>query len=244
MFATLGHVLKLHEHGQLNDLEEISGASAGAMIAVLWVLFKEEGLKILLDIDMTKFVKIRIDEFLKNGGLSNMNGCRSEFIRIMGPQSNMTMQQLYDLTKIKVHIAAFSLVKNTVDYFSVDTTPDASVLDCLCKTCCVPILFSPVDGYIDGGVGEILPVTPFIHHPVEDLYSIRITFDQVGHGTGVVSYLKRLVTIFMGFRPSCPIQHRGVTIDVGDTNVFDFKMTSSNKIRIFGVGYSHPICTN
>lgn len=237
LFATLGRLKKLHDEGHLNDLEEISGASAGSMAAVAWALFREHVFDEMMKIDTTQFFKMNLQCLIKHNGLSTMDGCRSEFIKLVGTDT-MTLSDLYKKTGLKVHIAAFSLEKNTTVYFSVDNAPDMKLLDVLCMSCCVPILFVPQNGYIDGGVAETLPLTPFLGHPREDVYAVRIEFRPQKQ-----SYFKQLMSIFMSLRYSdfsrlCIEDH----IDIGSVNVFDFKMSSETKRSLFLKGYSNPIC--
>lgn len=238
LFTTMGHVMALHDAGHLTNLQEISGASAGSMIAVAWALYRERLYEKLSDMDTTKLFKMNIQSLVRDGGLSTMDGCKNEFIRLVGPGADtMTLQDLYAQSGLKVHIAAFSLEKNATDYFSVDTAPTMRVVDALCKSCCVPILFTPQDGHIDGGIAEKLPFVPFLQYPYEDVYSVRVMFTPVKQ-----SYFRQLISIIMSMRYECPVDYRCAMIDIGGVNVFDFKMQPAVKQSLFLQGYSHPIC--
>lgn len=239
LFATLGHINRLHDSGNLTDLEELSGASAGAMVAVGYALYREHLFEKMMSVDSSKFFKLNIQTLIRENGLSSMNGCRDEFIRLVGPGAEtMTLSDLYEQTGLKVHIAAFSLEKNSTDYFSAESAPTMKVLDALCKSCCVPILFVPQDGHVDGGLCEKIPIVPFIHRPYDDVYTVRVHFASQKQ-----SYFKQLMSVIMSMRYECPMDFRCVHIDLGTVNVFDFKMSSETKRSLFLKGYSHPICT-
>lgn len=237
LFATLGKMKRLYDEGHFQDLQELSGASAGSMAAVAWALFGPRAFEKMMEVDTTQFFKMNLQCLMKHNGLSTMDGCRSEFIKLVGTDK-LTLSDLYNKTGLKVHIAAYSLEKNTTEYFSVDNAPDMKLLDALCMSCCVPILFVPQNGYIDGGVAEKLPMSPFLQYPKEDIYGLRITFQSQKQ-----SYFKQLMSIFMSLRYEFPYECVHDAIDIGSVNVFDFKMSSDTKHSLFLKGYSSPICT-
>jgi len=73
-----------------------------------------------------------------------------------------TLQDLYDVTKIDVHIFTSEMETFELVDLSWKTHPDWKITDCLYSSCCLPILFPPFlkDGklYIDGGLFNNYPI--------------------------------------------------------------------------------------
>ena len=123
-YALVGAVHKLQETHKLTNLQEISGASAGALVGFMYCLYKGNMKQILqksLDIDVESHTKVNLQSFLNNYGFIDSTGIK-KILQGMGGE-NLTMKELFTLSKIKLHIAAYCVTEGRTDYFSADTHP-------------------------------------------------------------------------------------------------------------------------
>ena len=244
-FVFMGVLYKLQETGRLDDLEEISGASAGSLLAFLYILTKRDIIKTFdfaLDAPIKQAMKPNIKTLFKDYGLvpvSRIHKVLRECCFKFTSKNEITFQELYELCPIKLHIAAFCVDLKRTDYFSVDKTPGMSVLDAVCMSVAVPFLFSAskFNGwhYVDGGVAETLPCAPFIGYSPEDTLAIQLEFstkmkdikDLKTYGLEVMYAI-----LHMRSKYEVPI----LNINLGDMDMFDFGMNSETKIRMFMMG--------
>ena len=75
---------------------------------------------------------------------------------------DLTFKELFDKTKKKLKIFSTNYTKAKSEMFSVDTTPDCSVIQAIRMSISVPFLFTPVEYndcyYIDGGITNNFPI--------------------------------------------------------------------------------------
>lgn len=244
-FVFMGALYKLQETGKLDDLEEISGSSAGSLLGFLYILTNRDLIKTFdfaLDAPIKQAMKPNIKTLFKDYGLVPVSRIRkvlSECCFKFTNKIDITFQELYELCPIKLHIAAFCVDLKRTDYFSVVKTPQVSVLDAVCMSVAVPFLFSASKfndwHYVDGGTAEALPCAPFIGYPPEDILAIQLEFSTKKKD------IKDLKTY--GLEVMYAIFHMRSTYDVpilnlnlGDMDMFDFGMESESKIRMFMAG--------
>jgi predicted acylesterase/phospholipase RssA len=242
-YGFIGHMVKLHEDGQLDDLEEISGSSAGALAAFMYIIGRNDMYKLIdesIKVELSKSMKINVTNFIKRFGFIKWDKPRSilcqvchEFLQL----SDVTFEQLYKHTGIKLHISAYSLKKQTCDYFSVDTSPTKSVIDSICMSMSVPLLFEPYNDYLDGGIVEDVPYLPFITRPIDDVYVIKLTTTKQQEYSGLFSYIMYILCTFYIIRHKCPIIYPSFNFEISNSEMFNFNMSQQDKEKIFMMGY-------
>lgn len=252
-FAFLGALAALRDSDQLHNLEEISGASAGGLLAFFYVVAEGNIKSVLdysLDIPLKDIMKPNIRLFLKDFGLVShrkIRGVISDIIRIYFSREDLTFQELQELrpTMPKLHISAYCVNLNRTEYFSCDTTPTMSVIDALCMTIAVPFLFASVEmnnhRYIDGGTLEETPCGIFVGK--DDVRVIRYpwtttttsSFDTKSLKTYIITML--YTTMRLRHRYNFPT----VDVDMSKFEMFDFGVSTETKLKLFSFGYH---CTN
>ena len=177
LFSLIG-ALKVRET-QLADVNEISGSSAGAILALFLAvgMSVDEILDVSLSLNIPNFVKIRIGSFFNKFGFVDMCPIRKKLVEICG--SDPSFRDL----DMKIYIAAFCLNSSETVYFSQDTHPDMKVIDAVCMSMAVPFIFAcgTHDGktYIDGGTKEDFPLTPFLDKKPHEVTCIKIIMDKM-----------------------------------------------------------------
>lgn len=233
--------LKGLEH-ELHEVEQIAGASAGAILA----LFLGLGMSIdsildaSLSIDISEFVKINITSFLNKFGFVDTAAIRKKLVEICG--RDPTFKQL----KKKIYIAAFCVNTCKTVYFSRDTHPKMKVLDAVCMSIAIPLVFNAYKykglTYVDGGTVEDCPVTPFMDKKPHEItcVTVRMENDVYKDVKNPKQFLEAIIRSVLRNRTKYEIKNvRKIDICVDGFNIFDFGLSHEDKLRLFMIGTSY-----
>jgi hypothetical protein len=243
-FAYLGALSKLKRQGQLDDLEEISGSSAGSLLSFLYCVSDGDPMKILdisLDIPIKSIMKPSIKTLLTDYGFVSSKKIRailSKACEKLTGRDDITFSELYDRNPIKLHVAAYCVDLMKTVYFSVASTPTMSVLDALCASIAIPFLFSSIklsDGwrYIDGGTEEDAPCGPFLG--LTDVFVLKLGYNHLTEVKDFKSYAIHILYSTIKLRHTYGYQT--VELRVTDGDMFDFGASNEGKLRMFLKGY-------
>ena len=224
---------------QLVDVEEISGSSAGSILALMLALGMsiDEILNVSLSLNIPEFVKLRIGSFFNKFGFVDLEPIRDKLVEVCG--CDPTFEEL----DMKIYISAYCLNSSTTEYFSKDTHPKMKVIDAVCMSIAIPLIFScgKYDGktYVDGGTIEQYPFTPFLDKKSHEITCLKIKSDVIfkENINNPKDFIETLVLSTLCLRSSYDKPINIIEINVKDTNVFDFNMTYEEKIRLFNMGY-------
>ena len=238
IFSLIGS-LKARETS-LADVKEISGSSAGAILALFLAvgMSMDEIIDVSLSLNIPNFVKIRIGSFFNKFGFVDMTPIRKKLVDICG--SDPTFNEL----DMKIYVSAYCLNTAETIYFSKDTHPDMKVIDAVCMSMAVPFIFAcgnyEDNIYVDGGMKEEYPLTPFLDKKPHEVTCIKIKMDRIFQETidNPKQFVDVLVRSALSNREVYKSPIKIVEINVGDTDVFDFNMKYEEKIRLYNTGYS------
>jgi NTE family protein len=238
IFTLIG-ALKSRETA-LAGVQEISGASAGAILALFLAMGMsvDEILEKSISLNIPNFVKIRIGSFFNKFGFVDMGPIRKKLVDICG--SDPTFEEL----DMKIYVSAYCLNTSETVYFSKDTHPHMKVIDAVCMSMAVPFIFAcgNYDGrtYVDGGTKEDYPLTPFMDKKPHEITCIRIKMDTIYKETidTPKQFVETLVRSALTNRTTYNTPIQMVEINVKDTDIFDFNMDYEEKVRLFNLGYT------
>jgi predicted acylesterase/phospholipase RssA len=246
-FMYLGALSALSDASALNDLESIAGASAGAIIGLMYILAKGDIQKMLeysLAVPIKDIMKPNIKVLLKSFGLVSTKKIRSVFIdtvRHFIPSDDITFAELYAHWPVKFHVAACCIDLHATHYFSVDTSPSMSVLDAVCMSVSIPFLFqSNRHGpwrYIDGGTLEAIPGGPLVGQDPKSVLAFGIADEWTTDVKDLKSYALCILGAAMTLRQRYPMFPR-IGLIAGDIDTFDFGASNDMKLRMFTAGHA------
>ena len=224
---------------KLVDVKEISGASAGSILALFLALGMsvDEILDVALSLDVSKFVKLDLRSFLIKFGFVNLGPIREKLVEICG--GDPTFEEL----DMKIYISAYCLNSSTTEYFSRDTHPKMKVIDAVCMSIAIPLIFryGEFEGktYIDGGTQEQYPMVPFLGKKPHEVTCIKLKMDRVYQEqiNNPIQYVEALVRSSLTNRTDYSEYTEIIEINVGDTNIFDFNMCYEDKVKLYNLGY-------
>jgi len=238
IYSLIGSIKALEP--KLVDVKEISGSSAGSILALLLALGMsvDEILEIALDLDIPKFVKLRIGSFFNKFGFVDLEPIREKLVEVCG--CDPTFEEL----DMKIYVSAYCLNTSTTDYFSRDTHPKMKVIDAVCMSMAIPLIFScgKYDGktYVDGATQEQYPMAPFLDKKPHEITCIKLKMDRVYQEeiNNPRQYVEALVRSSLTNRIEYNKYSKIYEINVGDTNIFDFNMCYEDKVKLYNIGYS------
>jgi predicted acylesterase/phospholipase RssA len=238
IFSLIGTLKALEP--KLVDVKEISGASAGSILALLLALGMsvDEILEIALDLDIPKFVKLRIGSFFNKFGFVDLEPIREKLVEVCG--CDPTFEEL----DMKIYVSAYCLNTSSTEYFSRDTHPKMKVIDAVCMSMAIPLIFScgKYDGktYVDGGTQEQYPMIPFLDKKPHEITCVKLKMDKVYQEqiNNPRQYVEALIRSSLTNRVEYSEYTELVEINVGDTNIFDFNMCYEDKVKLYNIGYS------
>jgi predicted acylesterase/phospholipase RssA len=225
---------------RLVDVKEISGSSAGSILALFLALGMsvDEILDMALSLDVPKFVKIRIGSFFNKFGFVDLEPIREKLVEICG--CDPTFEEL----DMKIYVSAYCLNSSTTDYFSRDTHPNMKVIDAVCMSMAIPLIFAcgKYNGksYIDGGTQEQYPMAPFLDKKPHEITCIKLKMDRVYQEeiNNPRQFVESLIRSTLTNRVEYSEYTKMIEINVADTNIFDFNMPYEDKVKLYNIGYS------
>lgn len=176
-YSMLGILQVLEDNGRLEGIQEISGASAGSMIGLLMSIKNPLSISDIfetsLSIDVPAYTKPNLQTFLNNFGFIPHEPIKELLIELCRG-TNPKFKQL----KKKLIVSACCINTQKTEYFSVDTHPDMYVIDAVCMSISIPVVFSPYTWdnkmYVDGGTIEKVPLGPFLHKDPSEVIIVYV----------------------------------------------------------------------
>ena len=237
IYAMIGRLKRIHK--DLRDVQEISGASAGSILALFLALGMsvDKILRISLSFDISEFVKVNIELLFNKFGFVDVDPIRQKLIEICG--CNPTFKEL----KKKIYVAAFCLNSSKTEYFSVDTHPDMKVIDAVCMSIAIPLVFEcgkyNCRTYVDGGVAEEIPLFPFLDKkPYEiECVKVRVIPKYKEDLDNPKQFLETIITSTLRNRGKYTTRIKTHQIDIEHFNILDFNMNYEDKLRLYMMGH-------
>ena len=240
-FAILGHLKKIEN--ELCDVEEISGASSGSIIAALMCIGKtiDEIFNIFLETDMSPMNKLDLNTFLTTYGFIKTDYIQEHIIHCLG--DNLTFRQVSK----KLYISALCVTTGQTEYFSKDTHPDMHISEAVRMSSSVPVLMSAhtFQGkiYADGGILETVPAFPFLGKLSNDVWCVSVSSLSSSQCAKIDNFKEYMIAIINSYMKCGRISYNNfpiVHIDAAAFNLIDFAMSYEDKVRLFILGNKFP----
>ena len=237
IFAILGCLTKYES--ALKNIKEISGSSAGAILAVALAMDipLHDVLDRLLSLDIENLTKFKLKCFMKTYGFIDMAPIRDMFVKCYGSDPTFA-----DLRK-KVYISAYCLNRSRTEYFSVDTHPHMKVIDAVCMSIAIPLVFSSVKYndmiYTDGCTKELLPLNPFIDKKPDKVMCIKLKSKEVYFEkiTNIKQFMRAMLSSVLQIPDTNTVKIGCVKeIDTQELDIYKFTMSHEDKLRMFILG--------
>lgn len=234
-FAILGKLKSIEN--KLNSIQEIAGSSAGSLIGLFLILGKsiDEIFDISIGLDISSMTRPVLTNVLTCFGFVQHDGIK----RFLVEYCDLTFLELYQKTNKKFHVTAYCINKATTEYFSVDSHPDMNVVDAICMSISVPIIFSAFEfnnfHYIDGGTLEEIPGLVFLNKNQDEVLVIKVYNNYTNYQkiTQFKSFIELLLNQILNNRIQYSSFKNVFTINLKNINIFNFNMSHEEKIKLY-----------
>jgi NTE family protein len=168
--AHIGVLKALKEKNILKNINTIAGTSIGGIIGCLHIIgySPEELEEFVNEFDFLLVRDIKIDKLLTTFGIDD--GKKLEYVfsslfKMKEFSDDITLNELYDKTKIELIMPTICLNEKKLCYLSYKNYPNLRVITALRMTSSIPFWFVPViyenKSYIDGGLMNNYPISIF-----------------------------------------------------------------------------------
>jgi NTE family protein len=247
----------LFENGILKEdlegIKEILTTSIGILTSfcLLIGLNMSVGKEIVFGYDIAKMLDLEalnINDILVDFGFFKTDGIVNIFKSILKnfkEVDDMTLKELFDISKIKLTVKVFNVTQKQVEYISYETDPELSIIKLAEMTTAIPFFFKPVKYnnylYVDGGLRG--------HFPIEECKSKNYLGFFIKGGCAPSSIITDLFPI-LDFTYSLMINQDQVVYDIQNKKVnpriifievchgLNFEMTKEEKEKIIQFGYT------
>lgn len=242
----------------LDDIKRYVGTSAGSIICYLLAIgYSPSELILILCRPNNILDKLKHPDLVNmanNNGALSFNHVREllEKLTIEKVGKYLTMEGLKNLKGVDFVCCTYNVSEDRTEYLSPDTHPDIPCLTAIRMSSNLPMVFPHFkymgSFYVDGGITANFPIRygDEIGDKVLGIYveSLSNKDDPTTHNN-ILKYVYKLLcvpafqTMFNDIK-NCSDKCTIIPVDSGDTlvnTVFDFNLTTSNKLDLFSSGY-------
>jgi predicted acylesterase/phospholipase RssA len=257
--AHLGVLKALRDKHLLKYIQGLIGVSAGALVALLCVLgYTIEQIELLMhSIDLTMFTNVESESALLfyqtlciNSG-QKLDAFLVSILEQKGLSPDVTFSQLYGpQAKRRPFFRCYAtrLQKSDIQEFSLEKTPNHSILFALRASMCLPVVFAPMKDpfteilYYDAALIHNMPFAFLTEEEKQQTLSVYFdVFSAMGDGEDITSIFKYAFKSFYNMRNTYYLKRYTdsiVSIPVDYTKLLDCT-TKESKDDLIAVGYAN-----
>lgn len=192
-FSMYGVLRESNKSGfwDLNNIETIYGTSVGTILGLIISLNYDWEILDNYIINrpwqqIFKFDMVYLISAIHKKGIYDINIIQDIFTPLFNGKDiplDITMADYYEKTKIEFHFYTTEINNLETEYIDIShhTHPEWKLLDAVYASCCLPILFSPLQiedkCYIDGGIYNNYPIQNSLDKYLSDEYIFGISID-------------------------------------------------------------------
>jgi len=238
-FSLLGSMNRLFDDGVIkrDSLESISASSAGALLAVMALVHNFDFKKILkksIEVNL-KNVQVNFSNFVRSRGLVSKD---QMIYMIHTCVPDYTLRELYDMTHIHLYITIYDTTYHRCIYMSHETHPNMSIVRALYMSITIPLIFEPIETYIDGAMHEEIPGSFCLLHPDDDVGVLQLKFDKKPVTNTLLSYLYEVFNSWFYLRKSYKFKHTW-KVPMVSNSILSYKCPDTYKIELYSNGYNN-----
>lgn len=191
--AYIGVLKYFEEHPDLiKDVEEYIGCSVGAFSAMLMIAgYKSDTLmNIFNNYNLESLKNLKVSNFFTDYGMDNGDKLQAfikVFLKNKFGNDNITLQELYNITKKKLITVVTNVNTKKTEYISKDTHAELPVYLAVQMSMGIPLLYKPIELndslYVDGGLTCNFPVSYYIDkYSADEKFEFEKVLAFVFHG--------------------------------------------------------------
>jgi predicted acylesterase/phospholipase RssA len=248
----VGALYELHLKG-IKDFNVIAGCSMGAFIGACLIIgyTPEELLNYLFDYDFSSLKDIDVNNFRTNKSIMKGRKVHDFYYKVFAEKlesPNISLQKLFELTKIKFIVAVTCINTQTVEYISHETHPELGLHLLICMTTAIPGILPGISYngrvYVDGAIVDNLPF--YVLDPTGPPIIVITTLSRTepfidNHAFNLFTYFSTILRIIYRtpvISESTLLRYKAklYEIDTGNISVISFNLTHDDKYKLIQSG--------
>ncbi len=245
----LGLVKSIQENPDIyKNIKCFAGASIGALFSTFLALnIKYEHLTKFIDIDLSQYLQLDIEDLIDKYGLDSGNNYMKLIKNILGEDKDITFLGIFKKTGKKLIISATCLNNYNIEYFDYISHPNLLVVDAIRASISIPFLFTSVcingKTYIDGALLESMPITLFDKEKTLGILIIDKNYKNgyMGNLDCIQGFIYNfIICIKKRLNTLNDFERRYNILKIGLENVsfLDFDMNIEKKNELIEIGYN------
>lgn len=246
----IGALKALEELGYLDKFETFAGTSVGALIIGLYVIgYKpDELLEFISKFDLSLMKSINVLNILDNFGLDC--GIKIDYVvrRLIVAKKidpDITLSDLYDITKKKLIFTTVCLNTVSTEYLSHEDYPNLSFYKAIRMSFAIPWMYTPVEYnnklYVDGGCIDHYPIDLF-KDKIDDVLGIYLTDinDIIDKIDNIETYTFRVFQCFMegvNINSKKGYENCTILVNLKPISIVAYGLDKKEKEGIYKIGY-------
>ncbi len=250
-------VLKaLDELNILKNIHTFATTSVGSFFACMYLIGynTEELIDFMYLFDVKKlsgldsYENIPFLDILQNFGLDdgeNIHIIFNKLLKAKGLKENMTLLELYNITKKKFISTCVCINTKEAVYISHENFPELRISDAVRMSSCFPFYYKPViyknKYYVDGGLINNYPINLFKDN-IDEVVGILMDnkYEYAEINTFQSFFYNCLLTFMRGisYNSFKGWEKYTIIIEVKQLNVLQFDMTKEFKNNMYKLGYN------
>ena len=253
-------VLKaLDELNILKNIHTFATTSVGSFFACMYLIGynTDELVDFMYLFDVKKlsrlesFENIPFFDIIKNYGLDdgeNIHIIFNNLLKAKGLKENITLLELYNITKKKFIATTVCINSKEVVYISHENFPELRISDAIRMSSCFPFYYKPViynnQYYVDGGLINNYPIDLFKEN-IDEV--IGILMDNKYEYSEINSFQSYFVNCLLTFTKGISYnllkgwEKNTILIEIKQLNVLQFDMSKEFKNNMYKIGYNAVI---
>ena len=191
---------------------------------------------------------ISINDLLVDFGIYSNHKIKSMFqatIKNIYQKDDLTLQELYDLTSIKLTVKVFNVTLKQLEYISHQTDPTLTISTLAMMTTAIPFIFKPVRyknyEYIDGGLRGHFPIEVCQSKDYLGIFIIGGSFPENHKIIQLFPIIEYLYSLMIN-QDSIAYQPEHKKIIYNNINLgLDFNVTEQLYLKVIQIGYDNTM---
>lgn len=243
----IGIIKYLEEQNLINNFDIFVGTSIGSLINTLIILdYKSHEIEeFILEFNFSDIIKFNILNLFSDYGIDD--GVLFEilikcFIRNKLKRDNITLLELYNITKKRNIIITCNISKNKCIYMDHISHPNLEIITALKMSTCIPFYFKPVsyknELFVDGSLVCHFGINIFDENDTEVLGILLKNNNIVHTDSSFENYISLLLNLYTNLN-----KYKNKNIIKIDYiyNLLDFSIKKEEKKKLITIGYNKII---
>jgi len=255
--SILGALQYCYDKKLLQGIKTYIGTSAGAIICYLLIIGYQPSELVAWFCTHNVFNDTMIDlrNIIAGQGVMSFSKVNEQLERLTINKIGylQTFRDVKETFKKNLVISTYNKTKREMQYKSFLTTPEMPILVALRMSCSLPFVFEPFkymdEYYIDGGIGDHFPILYDIEQDTQSVKSHRLGIALDFYDTNnsnpssIIEHIYDVLQILLlqNFHKQMELAKNIdiIKIKIEQYNIFNFKLSSKEKMDLFSVGYQH-----